>query len=267
MTGFFLAALLIAIPLLNPRLTRYVESESFRAEMEKETAKGLHFPSGTYAPLRRTGFFTITSARFDAEQGRKALRAIHARGITARFNPLGVFLRRWQLDEVHVDSGTVEIQTYEPKPEQKPPKPWYHIFLPDRVYLRHIECEPTDVIWRLRGQPGGFYATKLVITPHGRDFYYAAIGGTMKTPGLPDLPLQETRMLITKKLLTLYHLDLASNGDHTGKIHAEGTAGTGQDRSVDFRIMLERVPVDDWLPSGWRGHTSGRASGQIAWRG
>ena len=30
---------IIAIAWLNPRLTRYIESDSFRAEMEKETAR------------------------------------------------------------------------------------------------------------------------------------------------------------------------------------------------------------------------------------
>src|SRR5205823_880273 len=30
------------IVLVNPRVTRYVESDQFRAELEKETAKGLH---------------------------------------------------------------------------------------------------------------------------------------------------------------------------------------------------------------------------------
>ena len=46
---------IIAMAWLNPRLTRYIESDSFRAEMEKETAKGLHFPGGHYEPIKRTG--------------------------------------------------------------------------------------------------------------------------------------------------------------------------------------------------------------------
>jgi hypothetical protein len=137
----------VAIPLLNPRLTRYVESDAFRAELEKQTAKGLHFPAGTYAPIRRTGFLSAASDGFRAQNGRKALTSMEAHGITARFNPLGVFLRRWQLDEVHINGGEVGIQTYEPKPEPSPSKPWYHIFLPDRVYLRRVWSEPADVTW------------------------------------------------------------------------------------------------------------------------
>src|SRR5215212_5945392 len=121
-TGLVAAALVGAIAIMNPKLTRYVESDAFRAELEKQTAKGLHFSGGNYAPIRRTGFLSAASESFRAQNGRKALTALEARGITARFNPLGVFLRRWQLDEVHIDGGEVGIQTYEPKPEPSPSK-------------------------------------------------------------------------------------------------------------------------------------------------
>ena len=118
----------IGIAWLNPQLTHYLESDRFRAELEKETAKGLHFPAGHYARIHRKGFLAAAADRFQADNGHKALRAIDARGITATFNPWGVFIRRWQLDDVRIDSGEVEIQTYTPKPESSPAKPWFHVF-------------------------------------------------------------------------------------------------------------------------------------------
>jgi len=93
--GALLIVCAIGIAMSNPRLTRFLESDQFRAELEKETAKGLHFPSGQYAPIRRTGFLTGSSAGFRAENGRKAMHSLDARGITAKFNPLGVLLRGW----------------------------------------------------------------------------------------------------------------------------------------------------------------------------
>ena len=134
----------IGIAWLYPQLTHYIEDDHFRAELEKETAKGLHFPSGHYAPIRRKGLLTAAADRFQADNGRKALRGIDAHGITARFNPWGVFLRRWQLDDVHIDSGEVEIQTYAPTPEPSPAKPWFHVFLPQRVYLKQVEANPVS---------------------------------------------------------------------------------------------------------------------------
>jgi hypothetical protein len=255
------------IALVNPRLTRYVESDEFRAELEKQTAKGLHFPAGNYAPIRRTGFLSAASDGFEARQGRKALTALEARGITARFNPLGVFLRRWQLDDVHIAGGEVGIQIYEPKPEPSPPKPWYHVFLPDRVYLRKVRSDPADVTWKFRNEKGGFFGTRLLITPHGRDFEYQATGGTMKGALIPDLPLRHTHLLITKTLLTLYELDLAPGPESDGFIRAEGTAGTREDKSVNFKVKFERVPVREWLPASWHDHVTGRAAGEVQWSG
>jgi hypothetical protein len=265
--GFVLIAAGGGIAVVNPRLTRYVESDAFRAELEKETAKGLHFPAGTYSPIRRTGFLSAASDSFQAANGRKALTALKSRGLAARFNPLGVFLRRWQLDELHIAGGEVGIQTYEPKPEPSPSKPWYHVFLPDRVYLRKVWSEPADVTWQFRNEKGGFFGTRLLITPHGRDFEYQAAGGTMKGALIPDLPLRHTHLLITKTLLTLYELELAPGPESGGLIRAEGTAGTGEDKSVKFKVKFEKLPVREWLPPSWHDHSDGLAAGDVDWRG
>jgi hypothetical protein len=269
-----LALLLIAaalpigvVVLLNPQITRYVESEAFRAELEKETAKGLHFPSGRYEPIKRTGTWTGESAGFAANNGWKALKSMDARGITVKFNPWGVFLRRWQLDEVRIQSGEVGIQVYQPKPEPAPAKPWFHIFLPERVYLKRVESEPVDVTWQFRGKKGGFFGTRLLITPHGRDFNYQATGGIMKGALMPDLRLRETRMLITKTWLTLYNLDLQPKTGDTGRIRMAGKAGTREDKSVDCKIDIDKMPIDDWLPSDWSEHVAGAATGTVHWKG
>jgi hypothetical protein len=261
------SASLLALEILSPRLTSYVQSDEFRAEMEKETAKGLHFPSGHYEPIRRTSNWIAESAGFQARNGSKAMSSIEAQGITAKFNPWGVFLRRWQLDQVRVQGGEVGIQVYEPKPEPSPAKPWYAIFLPDRVYLKRVESEPVDVTWRFREKRAGFFGTRLLITPHGRDFEYQGRGGELKMTPLPELRLQHTHLLITKTLLTLYNLDLQSKSEATATIHAEGKAGTREDKSVDFKINFERVPIQEWLPNEWGDHVTGNATTTIHWQG
>jgi hypothetical protein len=123
------------------------------------------------------------------------------------------------------------------------------------------------VTWKLRNEKGGFFGTRLLITPHGRDFEYRATGGTMKGPLIPDLPLRHTHLLITKTLLTLYTLDLAPGAQSDGFIQAEGTAGTREDKSVDFRVKFGKVPVREWLPKSWEDHVSGLAAGEIHWQG
>lgn len=77
----FVALAAIAAFVVNPRLTRYVESDAFRQALENETAKGLHFHAGAYGPIQRTGLMTARSERFRANDGEKAMRSIVAREI------------------------------------------------------------------------------------------------------------------------------------------------------------------------------------------
>ena len=265
---FFAIAIAFSVALFfSPLLTRYVESDGFRVAMEKETAKGLHFPQGGYAAIQRTEAFTAQSDSFRADNGQKAMKSLDAHGITAKFNPWGVFLRHWRLDDVHVQSGDVEIQIYEAHPEPVKPKPWFAIFLPNRVYLKKIQSDRANITWRFRGEQAGFFGTQLLITPNGRDFEYVAKGGRLKMAVVPDLELRHTHILITKTLLTLYDLDLASDSHSDESIRAQGHAGLGQDKTIDVKANFNSVPIRQWLPGEWKGRFKGSAFGDIHWTG
>jgi hypothetical protein len=56
---FLIAALAGTVFFFSPLLTHYIEGDAFRIAMENETAKGLHFPSGRYAPIRRSDSLTF----------------------------------------------------------------------------------------------------------------------------------------------------------------------------------------------------------------
>ena len=113
--------------------------------METETAKGLHFVECRYSPIRRTSTFTAQSESFEARNGKKAMKSLDTRGITATFDPWGVFVRQWRFSDGRVQSGDVEIQVYKANPEAVAPKPWFAIFLPKRVYLKKIESDHANV--------------------------------------------------------------------------------------------------------------------------
>jgi len=251
----------------SPVVTHYIESGAFRLTMENETAKGLHFPNGRYSAIRRTGAVAAQSEGFQASDGEKAIKSLNARGITARFNPWAVFFRRWEVDEVHVQSGEIELQIYEHKPEPVLSNPWFSIFLPNRVLLKRIESDAVNVTWRLRGERAGFFGTRLLITPNGSDFEYHANGGILKMAVVPDLYLAGAHLLITKTLLTVYDVDLAPNPQSDGGIRAQGNAGIGEDKSVDLKATFERLPIRPWLPAKWKEHLSGSAFGEIHWTG
>ena len=265
---FFLLVIAAGVAVFfSPLLTRYVEGHAFRVAMGEETAKGLHFPQARYAPIRRTGALTAQSDSFKADNGQKAMKSLDAHGITAKFDPWGVFLRQWRFTDVHVQSGDVEIQIYKANPEAVPRKPWFAIFLPNRVYLEKIESEQANITWRFRDERAGFFRTQLLITPNGRDFEYIATGGRLKMALVPDLELRRTHILITKTLLALYDLDLASDSRSDESIRAQGHAGLGQDKSIDVKANFNSVPIRQWLPAEWKGRLKGSAFGDIHWTG
>ena len=251
----------------TPILTHYVESDAFRTTMQQETAKGLHFPAASYAAIRRTGAVTAQSESLEAGNGEKAMKSLVVHGITAKFDPWGMFLRQWRFDAVHVQSGDVEIQIYEANPEAVRPKPWFAIFLPNRVYLKKIQSEQANITWRLRGERTGFFGTQLLITPNGRDFEYFATSGGLKMAPIPDLELRRAHLLITKTVLTLYDLDLASNLNSDESIWAQGHAGLGQDKTIEVKANFKSVPIRRWLPAKWKGRLNGSAFGDLHYTG
>jgi hypothetical protein len=265
---FFLIATGLGVAVFySPLLTHYIESNAFRAAMENETAKGLHFPQSRYSPIRRTNAFTAQSESFEARNGEKAMKSLDGRGISATFDPLGVFVRQWRFTDLRVQSGEVEIQIYKANPEAVAPKPWFAIFLPNRVYVKRIETPQANITWQFRGERAGFFGTQLLITPHGPDFEYVAASGRLKMPLLPDLDLRRAHLLITKTLLTIYDIELASNSRGAESIHAQANAGIGKDKSVDLRANFNQVPIRSWLPAEWKEHLAGSASGDLHWAG
>jgi len=264
---FLMIAFAAGVAVFSPLLTHYVESDAFRTGMEQETAKGLHFPRARYGPIRRTGAVTAQSESLETDNGVKAMKSLVAHDIAVKFDPWGMFLRQWRFDDVHVESGEVEIQIYEAHPEAVPPKPWFAIFLPNRVYLKKIQSEQANITWRLRGERAGFFGTQLLITPNGRDFEYVATGGRLKMAPVPDLELRRTHLLITKTLLTLYDIDLASDLNSDESIRAKGYAGLGQDKSIDVKANFKSVPIRQWLPAEWKGRLNGSAFGDLHYTG
>jgi hypothetical protein len=265
---FFVLVIAVGVAVLSsPLLTGYLQGDAFRVAMEEETAKGLHFPEARYAPIRRTGALTAQSDSFKADSGEKAMKSLDVHGITAKFDPWGVFLRQWRFTDVRVQSGDVEIQIYKANPEAVPAKPWFAIFLPNRVYLEKIESEQVNITWRFRDERAGFFGTQLLITPDGRDFEYVATGGRLKMAMIPDLDLRRAHILITKTLLTVYDLGLASNSRSDESIQAQGHAGLGQDKSVDVRADFNSVPIRPWLPAAWKNRLKGSAFGDVHWNG
>jgi hypothetical protein len=71
-------------------------------------------------------------------------------------------------------------------------------------------------------------------------------------------------LLITKKLFTLYDLDLSSGN---GNIHGHGSTAVSGEKHADFAFNWNDVPVREWLPKTWGGNFAGAATGDLRWTG
>jgi len=257
--------LVVGLKMAEPQLTAYIEGDSFREELNKQTSKGLNF-KGEYGKIVRTGFDTAWADSFQASDGVKAMKSLKATDISAKFNPGGFFRRWWELDYIHIKRGEVEVQTYEPQPEEKPDRPWYAIFMPYRVQLNGVVCDWADVKWRMSGKEAGIYGTTVNILPYGTDFEYMAYGGKLNTHGLaPTLDLRSLHLIITKTFLRVVDFVVVPEGQEKASIRLTGEMGMRDNKHVDFTLEVDDVAIAPWLPSEVSADVAGRATGHVRW--
>jgi hypothetical protein len=264
---FSVAMLVVIITLLlvNVRITAWIEGPRFEDMLSRETSKGLKL-KGSYAPLHRVGFFGLRTDSFTGIEGDKTIVQVHAQEISGTFNPLGIFLRRWEIDSIHVKSGSVMLQKTEAAPGAvtKAPSPGWAFFRPDRVYLADVQVEDANILWKLKDQDSGIYDTRLDVTPNGRDFEYDAHDGEFKTPFTPPLKVVHAHLLVRKPRLYCSEFILGNDAEHPDEeIRLSGDAGLQTDRSIRLTIDLSTVDVAPWLPEKFRAHVEGRASGHF----
>jgi hypothetical protein len=261
-----LVVIFVSLVLLwaNGKITAWVDGEKFRAMIDQETSKGLKL-EGHYAPLTRVGWLGMRCDSFLGTKGAKTIVSIDAHQISGMFNPLGIALQRWELDNLHIHSGTVMLQKTEATPGAKPPsKPWWGWFWPYRVHLSDVKVDDADILWQLKEKESGIYHTFLEITPNGHDFEYDARGGEFKTPLTPTLQVQHVHMLIRRPKLTCTELLLGDDTAHPEEqLRAHGEAGLQDDRSIKLLVDFTSLKVPPWLPEKLQTHVLGQASGHF----
>ena len=257
---------LTASVFLNGWITSWVESPSFQSMLDRETSKGLKL-KGSYAPFHRVGVFGLRTDSFTGTEGAKTIVTLQAQDISGTFNPLGVALRRWEIDSMHITSGSVTLQKTDAEPgvsKGVPWPPWWALFWPYRVHLADVKVDDANILWKLRDKESGIYDTRLEITPNGRDFEYDAHGGDFKTPVTPSLEVVHAHILIRKPRLYCSEFILGDDVAHPEQtLRIDGDAGLQDDRSVRLKIDLTALKVAPWLPKKLRDHVEGQASGHF----
>jgi hypothetical protein len=252
-SSILLVCLLVGFVLVNSRITAWIDGMGFRSMLDKETSKGLKLQA-RYSPFVRTGLFSMHTDSFEGTDG-------------YTFNPLGIALRRWQIDDIHIRSGSVMLQKTEPTPgapKGPSPIPWWALFWLYRVYLTDVKADDAAILWELQKKESGIYHTYLEITPNGRDFEYDARGGQLKTPMTPALEVRHVHMLIRKPRLYCSELILGDDDAHPEQtLKMTGDAGLQDDRSIKLKIDINSLNVSPWMPEKLRSHVLGHANGHF----
>lgn len=255
---------LLAFPSLNRFVTRYIESPDFRELVERQTARGLKLDS-QFEPLMRSGILHASSERYEGTGGEHSIKSLAGKNITARFNPLGIFLRRWQIDWIELSYGVAELQKVEYHPDPpKPKRPWYLFLFPERIFIKRIHCDSGNVTWKYKGKRSGIYGLDIVVTPNGRDFEYQATNGRFRMQKLPPLHVTHLHTLIRKPKLYLYDAELSPEFGE-GRLLIQGEAGLQEDRTISAHVDVQDMTLHPWLPESWRSHFEGTVSGIVDW--
>ena len=253
-----LVGLAVGWILLDRWLEHYLESQSFRSAMSRLTCRVFKV-SGEYAPIRRTGFLSVATPGFVGTNGWKMTRSIETQQVTATLNPWGLFLRRWQLQEIRIARGRIELQQQKPQPP--PPRPWRLI----TTFLREVTADSADVLTRFRGQPGGFYDIKLRVCSHGEGFDYLGRDGQFRVPRLPQLKAQRVHVLVVPEKLYLHEAVLLPPRA-PGSLHLKGEAGMRGDRRFKAELDSDQMPLAPWC-GRWQGSVEGVIDGQVSCQG
>jgi len=262
----FAIILMVGIPILNVSISAWIDGDGFRYLLNRETSKGLKLEA-QYSSLSRTGQLGIHADSFDGTNGEKTIVSLQAKDISGTFNPLGIALRRWEVDQIHIQSGSVMLQKTEASPgaaKETSSMPWWGLFWPYRVYLADVKVDDANILWKLRDQESGIYHTFLEVTPNGRDFEYDARGGALKTPMTPQLEVLHAHVLIRKPRLYCSELLLGDDAAHPEQsVRVEGDAGLQDDRSIKLKVDINSINVSPWMPEKLRSHVLGHASGHF----
>jgi hypothetical protein len=259
-----IGVLIPALLILNAEITAWTTSNGFREMLDRATSKGLKI-EGRYTSIHRVGLLGLHADSFNGTNGRRAIVALDANDISGTFNPLGIALRRWEIDNLHIKSGSVLLQKTLPGKNQGPRRmPWWGLFWPYRIHLADVKVDDANILWQLRNRESGIYHTFLEITPNGRDFEYDARGGKFRTPLTPRLEVRHAHLLIRKPRLYCSEFILGDDNAHPEQqLRVEGNAGLQQDRSIHLKIDLASLNIPPWLPNKLRPHATGQASGHL----
>ena len=235
-------------------VNHWLAGEGFHAMLEQKASEALHAKT-SFGPLT-LGWFELSSTQFNAEgKGANSLRKMEGGGLHGRLNPYGLLHGLWRIDEISLEHASLHIDTARhPRDpslsvhQQLPIKSISSLtsWVPSVLVIDLIQAKKTDILLELPSGMGiDIRGTHLEARPEGAETRFEALGGTLKSPFLPDLHIETVRFRVKPVLVDLTGGDLSFPLGGTLKLE-----GNFPDTKESFLTgHWDKVPVATILPA------------------
>lgn len=249
-----------------PVAKRWVESESFRVMISRIVSKAIKV-EGEFGPIQLNSLEATTPTFTSEGWPGEAIGQITGQNVRARFNPVAILQRKWQLDRIDLESGSFDLRlpndALKRSPEKKP-RPWYAFIMPSRFYVGWIDCQKAQVSFPFQGGNGRLRDMHLYATMIGRDFRYFSQSGVLEFPWLPDLAVKHFDIFVTSQRTDIYSAILAGLDGDPAAMELTGRIGMKLDKSIATHAKFKAVPFHRVLPPELKESLVGRATGDLA---
>jgi hypothetical protein len=270
--GFsLLTALVLVAFFLGPRgnaaLQIWLHSPGFQNMLSHQVSKAMKV-DGEFGPLTLEGWTATTPEYRSTGWPGEAIGRLDAEGVKGKFNPWAILRRVWEVERIDVERGNFALRLPQDELKRqviKGKKPWYAWLMPDRFYCGWIECPQAQIVFPFQGQQGRLKDVHLGATMIGRDFKYFIYNGVLEFPLLPDLKVEQLRMLITREKMEIDYASLSGLADDPARAEIQARVGMREDKSTQARVSLQSMPFTKAMPEILRTRLTGRVTGDLTW--
>lgn len=255
-------------------LNSYLHSESFRIFLDRKTS-GFFHADGKYMPVHWSGFSFYSDGYQARGLSGSPFSELRAEQIRAEFYPRGIFNRAWQINDLEIQrlkvgfglvsggtpGATVSASTPVPEPEGAQQSSW----IPNRLDIRHVQIQQTDLGWSFPNGDGGVEAMRTTIVPDGTALRADGFGGRLFQAGFPSLMIDNLK--IRYRHPDLFITDAQFKLGDSGSIDLSGQVGLDRDGALDLLPVFRGVSITPLLPDDWRARLHGNAAGEAAVKG
>jgi hypothetical protein len=247
----------------------FISTESFRQLANQNLGKMIK-TDAEFAPFRvEDGSWTLRTdwGRADGWPG-EAIGLLEAKGAVIRVDPAAAWKEHvWRILGITFESGKFVLRMPNDalkRPVKKGLRPFYAAWLPQKLEMGDIVCDHADLELPFEGQTGRVRDTRVVAKLIGKDFNYHLNGGKVEFPLFPPSQVESMEVFVTREKVDIVGAKLRSPDPADAmRIELDGRVGMREDKGIQAKVKLVRVPFQQTLPPELRDVIQGRMSATL----